>query len=144
MKYLLDTCVVSELTRQAPDKNVISWISSAAEEQLYLSVFTIGEIRKGIEKLASGQRRDILEEWISTDLLFRFEDRILDFTVEISQTWGGIQGRAEKMGKSLSLIDGFIASIALYHDMTLVTRNEKDFVHSGAAVLNPFLSCCTK
>ncbi|MCK5521212.1 MAG: type II toxin-antitoxin system VapC family toxin [Candidatus Marinimicrobia bacterium] len=138
MKYLLDTCVISELAKSNPEKNVIKWISDVPEESLYLSVFTIGEIRKGIEKLPESQRKDKLEEWITNDLLNRFENRIIDFTVEISQMWGKIQGQAELNGKIISLIDGFIASSAVSDEMVIVTRNVKDFKQSGVSLLNPW------
>ncbi len=91
-----------------------------------------------IEKLPDSQRKEKLEEWITNDLLNRFENRIIDFTVEISQTWGRIQGQAELNGKTISLIDGFIAASAISDGMVIVTRNVKNFNQSGVSLLNPW------
>jgi len=140
VNYILDTCVVSELTKSRPDPNVVRWISAIPEDRLYLSVLSIGEIQKGIEKLPDSKRKAELILWFETDLMDRFEDRILDFGLSSSLVWGTIQARAEAAGHTLSLIDGLIASIAIDHDMTLVSRNSADFEHSGADILNPWLA----
>ncbi len=138
MKYLLDTCVISELTKAFPSERVVKWISELSEEDLFLSVFTIGEITKGIGKLPPGRRRNLLSDWVNKELSDRFENRVLDFTSEISQVWGKIQAEAELKGKTLSLIDGLIASIAIFHGMVLVTRNITDFEQSGVEIMNPW------
>ncbi len=91
MKYLMDTCVISELIKKKPNKNVISWASSKSEENLYLSVLTIGEIQKGISKLAESKKKDELQPWITIDLRDRFSGRILDVDLEIAKKWGELQ-----------------------------------------------------
>ncbi len=138
MNYLLDTCVISELIKKFPDKKVVNWISKIPEESLFLSVFTIAELHKGIEKLSAGRKKTELHEWVNLDLKNRFENRILIFDLDAAEKWGAIQAAAEISGTPMSLIDGLICSIAITHEMTLVTRNIKDMVASGVALLNPW------
>lgn len=138
MNYLLDTCVISELIKKQPDKNVITWISKVPEKSLFLCVFTIGEIHKGIEKLPASKKKLELHDWINFDLKERFENRILVFDLKASEKWGVIQGNAELVGTPMSLIDGLISSIAITHEMTLVTRNSKDMQASGVKLINPW------
>ena len=138
MNYLLDTCVISELIKKFPDKKVVNWISKIPEESLFLSVFTIAELHKGIEKLSVGRKKTELHEWVNLDLKNRFENRILIFDLDAAEKWGAIQAAAEISGTPMSLIDGLICSIAITHEMTLVTRNIKDMVASGVALLNPW------
>lgn len=138
MNYLLDTCVISELIKKVPDQNVQKWIISSPENSLFLSVFTIAEINKGINKLQPGDRKEKLRIWIAKDLRERFAGRILDFTLPIAEKWGEVQGIAESVGRPLSLIDGFIAATAIVNDMILVTRNVKDMGASGVKLLNPW------
>jgi predicted nucleic acid-binding protein len=138
MNYLLDTCVISELVKKLPEKKVVSWISRIPEESLFLSVFTIAELHKGIEKLPAGKRKTKLHDWINIDLKNRFENRILVFDLNAAEKWGSIQSAAERSGAPVSLIDGFICSIALTHKMTLVTRNTKDMAAVGIPMLNPW------
>ena len=77
MKYLLDTCVLSELVRNKPEPKVVAWVSDCSEEQLYISVLTLGEIQKGISKLHDTARKDKLQHWLDRDLLNRFRNRII-------------------------------------------------------------------
>jgi len=139
MNYLLDTCVVSELIKAQSDKNVIDWIEAIAEERLFLSVLTLGEIEKGIAKLPLSLRKSNLKTWLEQDLVLRFENRILNITPEIARYWGNLQGELEKQGKPMPIIDGLIATTALVHDLTLVTRNVNDVESSGVSILNVWL-----
>jgi len=138
MKYLMDTCVISELIKKKPNKNVISWASSKSEENLYLSVLTIGEIQKGISKLAESKKKDELQSWITIDLRDRFSGRILDVDLEIAKKWGELQGNAEKQGQVLPAIDALIVATAICHGLTVVTRNIEDMQQSGARLYNPW------
>ncbi len=95
MKYLLDTCVISELIKTEPEISVINWLNSINEEDVYLSVLTIGEIQKGIEKLPASKRKEKLQIWLDSDLQQRFNGRIIDINNEIALCWGKIQGAAE-------------------------------------------------
>lgn len=138
MKYLLDTCVISEMTKKDPNRNVTGWISGIEESRLFLSAFSIGEIYKGIEKLPSGKRKVELGNWVSYDLTERFRNRIIDFDMCTAAAWGKIQAQSELKGSALPAIDGLIAATGISHDLTVVTRNIKDMEISGVTLLNPW------
>jgi predicted nucleic acid-binding protein len=138
MKFLLDTCVVSEFIAKQPDSGLVEWIDSQAEEKLYLSVISIGEIKKGIEKLPDSGRRSGLTRWLEDDLLIRFKDRILPIDVNVMLVWGSLTANLEQQGKTMTAIDSLIAAIAIQGELDLVTRNETDFEHSGVPVINPW------
>lgn len=139
MKYLLDTCVVSEIIRPQPDENVISWVQSKNEDSLFLSVLTFGEIEKGIEKASYITRKRSLRLWLEEDLKKRFEGRIIPIDLNISVKWGSIQGGAELLGKPMPAIDGLIAVSGLVNNCIVVTRNISDMEQSSADLLNPWL-----
>jgi predicted nucleic acid-binding protein len=137
--FLLDTNVLSEFKRKAePDRHVRDWLRAADPDVLWASVVSFGEIRKGIERLAVGQRRRELEQWIERDLDQWFEERLLPVTKAVAERWGVLSARALDKGTPLPNIDGLIAATALEHDLTLVTRNVKDFVGLEVAILNPW------
>ena len=138
MNYLLDTCVISELIAKQPNQKFIQWIDSIEEKRLYLSVMTIGEIRKGIEKLPDSQRKATLQTWLSDQLLIRFNERIVSIDTGVMLTWGQLTGALESAGKTMAAIDSLIAAIALHGNFSLVTRNEDDFKNTGVPVVNPW------
>ncbi len=138
MNYLIDTCVIFELIKKRPEKRVVSWISKVSEESVFLSVFTIGELHKGIEKLPDSKRKTELHDWINFDLKNRFENRILVFDLKAAEKWGLIQSKTELSCMPMSLIDGLICSIAITNEMTLVTRNTNDMAAGGVPLLNPW------
>jgi toxin FitB len=138
LKYLLDTCVISEIIRPQPDENVISWIQVQDENNLYLSVLTFGEIEKGIEKAQDQSRKRKLQLWVEQDLKQRFVNRIIAIDLDISVRWGAIQGQAELAGKPLPVIDGLIAVSGLVHNCIVVTRNITDMEQSAVELLNPW------
>ncbi len=138
MNYLLDTCVISELVARDPDPRVVAWVDSVEEARLYLSVLTVGEIRKGIEKLPNSERRAALETWLSDGLLVRFAGRIAPVDTETMLTWGRLTGALEAAGKPMPAIDSLIAATVLHSGFTLVTRNVDDFRHAGVSLINPW------
>lgn len=138
MNYLLDTDVISELVSKRPDKKVEEWLDRLDPNTIYLSVITIGEIRKGIEKLPPSKRKDRVKEWLEGDLLIRFHGRILEITVEVMLIWGELTGRLEKAGRPIKAIDSLVASIALQGNYRLVTRNEHNFQETGVTIFNPW------
>ncbi len=138
MNYLLDTCVISELASKQPDPEVVDWIDSLNSERVYLSVITIGEITKGIEKLAESRRKETLKAWLEYDLLARFQGKILPLDTNVLIAWGTLIAQAERKGRPMPAIDSLIAATVLNHGMTLVTRNVKDFESAGIDIINPW------
>ena len=138
MRFLLDTCVLSELVRPRPDAGVVEWVESQDEESLCISVLTLGELHKGVAKLPDSRKRRRLARWLETDLRKRFEGRVLTVNAEVAVKWGEIQGRAEAGGETLPVVDSLLAATALTHDLSIVTRNTSDIERSSAQVLNPW------
>ncbi|MGC9334248.1 MAG: type II toxin-antitoxin system VapC family toxin [Anaerolineae bacterium] len=138
MTYLLDTCVISELVTKQPNLRVVQWVDSIDEDKLFLSAITVGEIKRGIEKLADSSRKSTLAEWLEGDLLIRFTDRILPIDIPVMLVWGQLTADLEKQGRPMPAIASLIAATCLQARLDLVTRNERDFVHSGVAVVNPW------
>lgn len=136
--FLLDTNVISELVKAKPEPRVADWIENIDESLLYLSVLTLGEIRKGITSLRDGARRVSLEAWLDRDLVLRFSDRILSIDLDVADRWGRIAGTAAERKKPLPVVDGLLAATALHYDLTLVTRNIADIFGSGVAMFNPW------
>lgn len=136
--FLLDTNCISELVRPNPDPHVIDWMEAADEELLYLSVLTLGEIRKGLAGLAQGKRRTRLEAWLEVELRARFASRVVPIDAAIADRWGLIASEAKRKGKSLAVIDGLLAATALHHNLTVVSRNVSDFTNAQVQVLNPW------
>jgi predicted nucleic acid-binding protein len=138
--FLLDTNVISELVKPRPDAGVTGWIESVEETLLYLSVLTLGEMRKGIAGLRSGRRRADLEAWLEGSLRARFSGRTLPVNDAVADRWGQIMAVADARGARMPVIDGLFAATALHHNLTLVTRNVADVEASGASVFNPWTS----
>jgi predicted nucleic acid-binding protein len=136
--YLLDTDVPSEFSRDRPKPCVVQWLKAQPETMLFLSAVTIGEIRKGLILLPQSRRRTELEKWFHTDLLIWFRDRILSVTPSIADRWGVLEGQCQLRGTPLNTADGMIAATALELDLTVVTRNIRDFAGLGVEVVNPW------
>jgi tRNA(fMet)-specific endonuclease VapC len=138
MRYLFDTNILSELVARQPNPRVVEWVDSLDPNSVYLSVITIGELRKGIEKLPDSSRKERLREWLHGDLLHRFSGRILGLDVEVMLTWGALVAQLEQAGKPMGAMDSLIAALARHHNCCLVTRNESDFSETGLTILNPW------
>lgn len=136
--FLLDTNCISEAVRANPEPRVLAWLEAADESLLYLSVLTLGEIRKGLAALPQGRRRTRLEAWLEVELRARFSGRILSIDAEVADRWGLLAADARGQGKGLSVIDGLLAATALHHNLTIVSRNISDFSSLPVAVLNPW------
>ena len=134
MNYLLDTVLLSELRKTERDPGVTAWISEHKNDELYVSVLSIGEIERGIEMQRSRdpQFAQRLEHWLNR-LMTLYGERILPVTAEIAARWGRLSAQLGHSGADLLL-----AATALEHDLTIVTRNEKHFIPAGVSVVNPW------
>jgi hypothetical protein len=136
LSYLLDTNVISEL-RKGPrcDPNVRAWFSPIPEEELFVSVLTIGEIRKGIEsiRLRDQAAARVLDRWLR-HLVSSYKDRILPVDQEVAEQWGEMN-----VPDPLPVMDGLIAATARVHELTVATRNAKDRARTGVPFVNPFV-----
>lgn len=136
MSYLINTNVVSEIVKTKPDKKVINWFNSIPNEGLFLSVLTLGEIRKGIEKINDEKKQNRLRLWLEYDLPAWFNERILPINLPVVDRWGRLQA---KINRPIPAIDSLIAATALHHDLCLVTRNVIDFDYLPALeIVNPW------
>jgi predicted nucleic acid-binding protein len=136
--FLLDTNVISELVKPKPDPNVTTWIDGTDEDLLFLSVLTLGEIRKGVVLLPRNARRAALEAWLSKDLPLRFFDRILSIDQEVADRWGHLSALMSARGIQVGVIDGLLAATAVQHNLTLATRNTRDVAATGVSLFNPW------
>jgi predicted nucleic acid-binding protein len=138
MSFLLDTNVVSEAIKSQPNPGVTAWMQTVDENNVYLSVVTLTELRYGIERLAAGSRRKRLEEWLQREMPLRFDGRILPVDGAIADTAGRMVARSEAAGRPMEAMDALIAATAEIHDLTLVTRNQSDFKVVLKTTLNPW------
>lgn len=136
MSHLLDTNIVSEWTKPIPDLGVTAWLGSIDEDRTYLSVVTFAEVRNGIELMAPGRRRDRLETWLVEDLPRQFDGRILVIDRRVAEAWGVMSVLRRRAGLPIGPLDAFVAATAKVHDLTLVTRNVRDFGQLGIRVFN--------
>ena len=138
MNYLLDTCVISEYTKKRPEQSVLEWVANCVESELYLSVLTIGEIKRGIERLSESERKTALQSWLNDDLQARFGHRLVAIDADVMLTWGALMAQLEKSGRILPFADSLIAATALRHNLIIVTRNVSDFDGVGVQMINPW------
>ena len=137
MKVLLDTCVLSELQKKRIDSNVKRNIEKLSSDDMYVSVISLGEIRKGITLLQKGKKRFNLETWME-ELLGTFEDRVLGIDAEIALAWGYITATASKQGVTIPAVDGLLAATANVNGLYLMTRNVAHFNDAGISVIDPW------
>jgi predicted nucleic acid-binding protein len=135
MSYLLDTNVISEFMKSTPNTKVVDWIESLPTEALHISVLTVGEIRKRVEKISDGKQRENLRVWLENELPRWFENRILPINLEVAKVWGRIQ---HAVGRPVPAIDSLLAATALHHELRIITRNTKDFIFPSLEVINPW------
>lgn len=136
--FLLDTNVLSEFARSQPaDQRVDRWLKSIPDEMLYASVLTFAEIRRGIDLLPAGKRRTQLEQWLD-DLDRSFSERLLPVTKAIGERWALLSAQAKLRGVTVSVFDGILAATAVECDLTVATRNVKDFAGLGVRLINPW------
>lgn len=136
---MLDTCVLSEFTRRKPDENVIRWLDSIDEDKLFISVITVGEIQRGIERLPESHRKTELLVWMNNQFIVRFGQRIIPLDTSTMLLWGSLTARLEHAGQPLSVMDGLVAATALQHSLIIATRNITDFQPCGVQFINPWI-----
>jgi predicted nucleic acid-binding protein len=136
--FLLDTNIVSEWTKPRPSPRLAAWLDAQVETDLFLSVITFAELRRGSALLAPGRKREALTNWIDGALTTRFEGRVLDVDRAVCDVWGELLAHARKQGHGLGVMDGFVAATALANGLTLVTRNVSDLTSLDLSLLNPF------
>lgn len=135
MSYLIDTNVLSELRRKQPDPSVVAWLQARPRPSLFLSVLTLGEIRKGLERVQDPARKQSPLDWLEVELPNYFLGRVLAIDTHTADRWGRLMAQA---GRPLPAIDALLAATALQHDLTLVTRNIKDFADLEVRLINPW------
>jgi tRNA(fMet)-specific endonuclease VapC len=138
MNFLLDTCVISEFRVREPNPRVLEWLRGLDDRSAYLSVITIGEIRKGIERLSDPARKQALSVWLENELLVRFGDRLADIDLNVALTWGELVGRLNKAGRVLPAMDSLVAATALRRGLVIATRYKADFEGTGVALFDPW------
>jgi hypothetical protein len=138
VNLLLDTIVLSEVQRPAPSPKVLTWLDTIDEDRTFISVASIAELRRGVALLEDGRRRTALAAWLAHDLPARFADRVLPIDHAVAERWGDLMAQSRRTGVALSVMDGFFAATALTSNLTLVTRNMKDFAAFGVPLLNPW------
>jgi toxin FitB len=136
---LLDTNILSEFARRDEAHPAVKhWLSTVDDLTLFVSVLALAEIRRGIEALDPGKRRRLLEQWFEHELIPSFDNRILPVSQAIADRWAILSVTLERKGKTQPLFDGLMAVTALEHDLTVVTRNVKDFVNFDVRIFNPW------
>jgi|SRR5882672_6927017 len=138
MSYLLDTNVVSEWLKPQPNRGVVDWLASVDEDETFLSGVTITEVRYGIERMAAGNRRRRLDEWLREELLPRFEGRVIPVDLAIADACGRLVASSESVGRPIEPRDAYIAATAEVYQLMLVTRNTSDFQPTLKTVLSPW------
>jgi predicted nucleic acid-binding protein len=139
VSFLLDTNVVSEWVKPRPDPSVVAWLVAVDEDQVFISVVTLAELRYGIERMRPSIRRNRLAQWLRDDLPIRFDGRVLSIDPIVADAWGKVVARSKAAGHPIGATDAFIAATAEAHGLTLVTRNGSDFEASIKAVINPWV-----
>jgi hypothetical protein len=144
VSFLLDTNVISEWAKPRPNAAVIAWLAAVEEDRTYLSVASIAEIARDVALLPGGRRRDRLAAWLDRDLPTRFSGRLIGIDLRVAAAWGALMARSQSLGLGTGTMDGFFAATAAAYDLTLVTRNVRDFEGLSIRLLNPWDSAATE
>lgn len=138
MLYLIDTNVFSEPAKPHPSRVVTDWAESQPRETLAVSTIYLGEVRRGIDLLEHGARREELERWLKTSIRQQFHGRVLSVTKQVALAWGRLAAADQKRGRRVEVPDGLLLATAAVHGLTIVTRNVRDFEDRGVPVINPW------
>lgn len=140
IRFLLDTCVVSDLGKSGVPEHLAEWGGSHDARECGIGVLTLAEIRYGIELLPAGRRRDQLRSWMDESVKVPFKDRTIGVDAKIAETWAVLSARAQSMGRNLEATDGLLLATAAVHRLSLVTRNVRHFSGYGVSVINPYVA----
>lgn len=135
MSYLLDTNVLSEFIKKKPNIQVLKWFDDIPDHAFFVSVLSIGEIQKGIEKLEHAPKKEKIKLWLEQDIIEFFENRILPISADVAISWGKLLNRIHRPAPA---IDSLLAATCLHHNLSLLTRNTKDFEHFNIEIINPW------
>ncbi len=139
MKYLLDTCVLSELIKPEPNPAVLAWINARSDTELLTAAMVLAELHRGVAKLTASRRKQDLTDWLEK-LQKALDSRVLPFTLQTAEHWAAMCARAESVGKTIAAFDSIIAASAVEHGLALVTRNVEDFAAVPVVIVNPWES----
>ncbi|MCP9624027.1 type II toxin-antitoxin system VapC family toxin [Nocardia otitidiscaviarum] len=138
MNFLLDTNAVSEWVKPQPNRGLADWFDSIDEDRTFLSVVTLGELRRGVDRLPDGKRRERLSAWLTEEVPDRFAGRLLPIDEVVALAWGRLRARVDVLGRCVDPVDGLIAATAESHGLTIVTRNVRDFEVTGVPIVDPW------
>lgn len=136
--YLVDTNVIGELVREAPNITVTRWLVGQTADSLYISVISLGELVHGVARLPESARRDRLEKWLQVDVRNQFAGRLLEFGEPQAIAWGRLKANTERKGRPRGAIDLQLAATAQVAGLTLATRNVRDFDDLGLPLIDPW------
>jgi predicted nucleic acid-binding protein len=137
MRYLLDTNIISNVTKPEPSELLVAWLAERADPDLFIASLTVAEIRRGVPEKRTGKRRNQLEAWFSgpEGPQALFSGRVLPFDEKAAPVWARLMADGKRRGRPRSALDTIIAAVAEANDCIVVTTNERDF--SGVTVINP-------
>ena len=138
MAFLIDTNVISETLKVHPESKVIGWLGDQKASDLFLASMSLGELVRGALRARDKTKRERFTRWIVHDLAAQFHGRILPFDQEAAMIWGEIMGEGDRLGRPKPMADAQIAAVARRHNLTLVTRNTRDFIDMNVAILDPW------
>jgi predicted nucleic acid-binding protein len=136
-RFLIDTNVLSELTKLSPESRVEAFLRQS-RDRVFVSVLSVGEFRKGIASMPTSNRRANLEDWLENEIMPWFADRVLPVTLAIAERWGDLAAISKMRGRPRPVVDAILAATAVTHDLVLATRNLKDYEDLGVTLLNPW------
>ncbi|MGQ0766321.1 MAG: type II toxin-antitoxin system VapC family toxin [Gemmatimonadota bacterium] len=138
MRFLLDTCILSDAARPTRFPKLVAWLNAQVEDDLAISALTVGELRYGIQRLAAGRKREKLKDWLDAGLVPQFAGRVLPADIAVAENWALLRASGDEMGRPLPLIDGMLLATAQAHGLTFVTRNLSDVENRGVRVQSPY------
>nr|CAA6818700.1 MAG: Unknown protein [uncultured Thiotrichaceae bacterium] len=137
MKYLFDTCMLSEINHPKGNRSVKRYAAGLPQDDVFISAVSMGEIAKGLAAMDEGARKRKISQWMQEILEYN-SSQVLEVTVDVAMLWGELSAKLQKQGQHLHMADGLIAATAISHGLHVVTRNIGDFEPTGALIVNPW------